>query len=283
MTDRFTIENEQCAVEISRQAGEVSQYLDKENKIDYCWCGNPGFWANRNPVLFPLLGGVENGQYEYEGHSYHIGNHGVLRYALFDFVSQSDDTVILEKTADEKTLTAYPFNFRLQVTYRLTGKKLDISYLIENKDSKPLPFEVGFHPAFNIPFTADKSFADYQLHFAAKEQMTSTNSFVTVADTDTISLSDPSLFDRSLSFFFDGFKSEYVDLTDGVHSLRVGTAGFGQLGIWHKSPSTPFICIEPWMPKLPLEQKPFFPHEKKANVLPAGSQVSFGYYFAIVK
>lgn len=283
MKERAVIENDLCQVEVAAQAGEVHHYLDKENSIDYCWSGNPGFWANRNPVLFPLLGGVENGEYTYEGQTHKIGNHGVLRHALFEITNVTDDTVTLQIAYNKTTLAAYPFKFRLQVAYTLKGKQLNISYILYNEDDKDLPFEFGFHPAFNIPFTADKQFSDYQLIFEQSENLVSSNGFVKVDHTKTINLSDPSLFDRSLSFFFSDFKSNYIDLTDGNHTLRVGTADFEQLGIWHRSPSTPFICIEPWRPRLGLKQKPFFGPNHTANLLPAGQQVEFGYYFEITK
>jgi len=280
---RAVIANEQCQVVVSTQAGEVHHYLDKQAKIDYAWCGNPGFWANRNPVLFPILSGAPDGKYEYDGHTYRIGNHGPLRYEMFDLVECHEDRVVMEKLDNAVTQAAYPFAFRLQATYTLKGKKLALDYVLTNRDAKDMPFEFGFHPAFNCPFTADFGFVDYKIKFEQQEDIVSSNGFVAMKGSDVLDMADTSLFDRSLSFFFTGFKSRYVELTDGAHTLRVGTEGFDELGFWHKSPSTPFICIEPWRPRLALKTIDFFGPGHKAYVLPAGASVSFGYYFDITK
>ena len=70
--------------------------------------------------------------------------------------------------------------------------------------------------------------------------------------------------------------------TDGVHAIRVSTAGYQILGFWKKSPDTPFICIEPWQPVSHLKQGKTFRDDTDNNLLPPGEQFDCSYYFEIV-
>ena len=45
----------------------------------------------------------------------------------------------------------FPIEHTLELTYRLDGEGLEVSYRLINRDSEPLPYGFGLHPYWNIP------------------------------------------------------------------------------------------------------------------------------------
>ena len=280
MTIEKRIANEYVEAVISQQAAEVISFKRKDNGIEMIWCRNPEFWYNCNPILFPYTGRLKDDHYFHNGQEYSLGQHGFARRALFEFTDVKDDEVTLTLTDNEETRAVYPFHFSLSVNYRLEGYRIVISYTVENTDEAALPFELGFHPAFNCPMTPDKVYEDYRIEFEKEEDLHHENK---------PHLTTGSSFDlkdtlQSGSFFYrnNQIRSSWVQLTDGDHTLRVGTAGFSVLGFWRKTTETPFMCIEPWSPYSNLPKGPFFRDDYQYNLLPSGQQYHCSYYFEII-
>lgn len=277
------IENEFCRVIISNKGAEVHSMIDKSTGIDYIWCGNPEHWANRNPVLFPHMGSLPGKKYIYEGKEYTTGNHGIARYAMFTWVDSKDNyaELILESNDELKT-NSYPFEFALRVRYELEGKRLNIKYTIENRDTKALPFEIGMHPAFNVPMVPGKCFEDYSLVFEVEENTSaSIKDGVVKLCGNRIDFSGRP-FDKTASMFFPGLKSKYVTLTDGENSLRVCIEDTAVTGFWRPTTAAPFVCIEPWRPFNNLEKEDTFKRGNDNWLLPSGESFKYSYYFEII-
>src|SRR5262249_676246 len=49
----------------------------------------------------------------------------------------------------------WPADYELRVTYRLREHSLSIEATVINPDTKPLPWGLGYHPYFKLPFTAE--------------------------------------------------------------------------------------------------------------------------------
>ena len=277
------LENEVCKVEISDHASEVHTMIDKATGLNYIWCGDPAHWNNRNPILFPHTGSLPDKKYTLNGKEYTTGNHGFLRHAQFRWlsVSKTEAELIFEPDAALKE-TSYPFDFALKVRYVLIGKRLELHYRIENHDEKALPFEIGLHPAFNVPLLPEQSFEDYFIEFEQEEHASArvrTGSFE--LNGTKLDFKDKP-FERSKAMFFAGLKSNYVTLSDGVHGLRVGIQNTEQTGFWRPSSEAPFVCIEPWQPINALEKEDTFLRGKLNNLLPAQEVFEFSTYFEIL-
>lgn len=120
------------------------------------------------PLLAPFPNRIRNGRYAYDGHEYTLplNEHG--RNAIHGFVMDrpwnhtkgiSDEGAWIrgefQLSRDAEALVSlWPADFKLAVTYRLTGTKLHCLIEVENPDSKPLPFGFGTHPYFRFPQTA---------------------------------------------------------------------------------------------------------------------------------
>ena len=123
------------------------------------------------PVLFPIAGQLENGQYEWEGTSYTMKNHGFARNMPWEVVESgaSDDEAFLtiRLKSNEETKKSYPFDFEVVYTYRLQNGMLSIEQEYRNESDVEMPVYPGFHPYFktaekNLAYCTDaKSFLDY--------------------------------------------------------------------------------------------------------------------------
>ena len=60
----ISIENEYIKVGILEYGAELCSYIDKQNKREVIWNGDSKYWKRHSPILFPLVGKIENGQYK---------------------------------------------------------------------------------------------------------------------------------------------------------------------------------------------------------------------------
>ena len=74
--------------------------------------------------------------------------HGFLPSSEMEFVEKTEDSLALKLETSEETLKQYPFNFVLLITWKVKGSTLDITYQLENKDSRTMYFGIGGHPGF---------------------------------------------------------------------------------------------------------------------------------------
>jgi galactose mutarotase-like enzyme len=148
--DLVTIANADLRVAISPMGAEM-QSITTAGGGEWLWHGDPQFWNGRAPILFPIVGKAPDDQVEIEGQLYPMSQHGFARRSLFAVVEQREDFCRLELRASEVTRAVYPFEFVLAVSYRLEGRRVAVTAEVRNQDGRPLPFGLGFHPAFSWP------------------------------------------------------------------------------------------------------------------------------------
>ena len=103
------------------------------------------------PILFPICGNLPNNAYTHNGQSYSLKQHGFARDLPWEVVDQQTEnglslTIALE--SNEQTRAVYPFDFRVEFTYRLEDQRLIIEQRFTNASSERMPFSIGFHPYF---------------------------------------------------------------------------------------------------------------------------------------
>ena len=138
---------------------------------EYLWQGDPRFWARRAPVLFPIVGSLRDGRAESAQGPCVMGRHGIARNYEHAVVDRAADgsSVAFELRDSAETRAAYPYGFKLNMTYAITGEAtLSQTFRVTNTGDATLPFCVGGHPAFNVPVgdAVDEAFEDYVLKFA---------------------------------------------------------------------------------------------------------------------
>ena len=225
---------------------QITSFKKNSCDIEYMWQGDEAYWKGKNPVLFPIVGNTYSKDYQIDGKTYAMGNHGLVRNYLFEVKSQNEDTLVFLAKSNIETLQQYPFDWELEVTYHLVDTRLQINYVITNNSKVAMPFTFGLHPAFNCPFK-DGKFSDYCLEFEREEKpqrISLTGDYKSVDTFKKIELSYD-LFSQENTMIFTELKSDYVDLTNGKDALRVGIKDYPYLAFWCGQ-KAPFLCIEPW-------------------------------------
>ncbi len=84
--------------------------LKKDGK-NYIWDVNTDFWNKTSPILFPIVGALKNGEYQYNNKTYQLPRHGFARDLEFEIISKNEDAVTFSLKYSDETLKVYPFQF----------------------------------------------------------------------------------------------------------------------------------------------------------------------------
>lgn len=258
-----TIENAFLSVTVAERGAELLSIRTADG-TEYLWQGDPAYWPDRAPTLFPFIGRLTQNRYRCYGTEYPMGIHGFAAQSPFTLSEISSSHMTLELASSSETLAQYPFAFLLRITYRLEKNSLQVSYEIENRSERIMPFAIGGHPGFRVPLAEGEHFQDYILEFSQCCQPDR------VGFTPAVYLSGqdapyPLEEDRRIRLRHDLFDEDAIVLKNmdrqiALHSVKTGrgvTISYPQmpyLGIWHM-PNTdaPYVCIEPWT-SLPARQ-----------------------------
>lgn len=252
----YNIRNEELSVDIHTAGASLWSIKDKEG-TEYLWQGDPKYWTDRAPNLFPYIARMTDKTYTLFGETYHMNIHGFIKTSELSVSEQGGEYLTMELRDNEETRAQYPYRFRYAVTYHLNGKALEIMYQVTNEDEKDMYFGIGGHPGFRVPLEEGLTFEDYALTFSessqAKRVAFSPDCFVTgegevypLKDGRSIPLRHE-LFDDDAIVLHGMPKTVELSSPKGKKGVRVSYPRMNYLGAWHK-PKTdaPYVCIEPW-------------------------------------
>lgn len=251
----ITIENEKLRVQISPKGAELQSVQRKDHQLEYLWSGDPAFWGKKSPILFPIVGGLKNNQYRFNGQAYELGRHGFARDREFAAAGQSGHAATFTLSSDADTLSRYPFPFRLAVDYSVEADALTVRYTVENTGDSPMFFSIGAHPAFRVPLAEGTAFNDYALHFNATENagLWPLSPEGTIQDAPVAFFSNTQELPLQKELFykdalvFKHLASNAISIRSGKtpRGIEVRFPGFPYMGIW-SAKDADFVCIEPW-------------------------------------
>lgn len=150
---------------------ELKSLKSVPDNREYMWHGDPAYWGRTSPVLFPIVGGLKDGQYRVDGTSYSMGQHGFARDRGFQLKSQVASEIWFSLSSDEETLKKYPYPFQLEIGYELTGRTVTVKWRVTNQGETPVWFSIGGHPGFLCPIDPGTDQTQYRLSFDAKEKI----------------------------------------------------------------------------------------------------------------
>lgn len=253
----YTLTHGHLSAKVKSHGAELVSF--KSGDWEYIWQGDPAYWAGQNPNLFPNIGAVKPYGIHFDGVAYPLVRHGFARHSEFALVEKGEDFVVLELQENETTLEQYPFSFSLRIRHQLSDKGFYTRYEVTNPDTKPLPFCVGGHPAFNCPMNSGEAFSDYVLKFDCVEdawaRLPLPGGFISdehrehvLQGSDSITL-DHAVHDRVDTLIFEGLRSKAVSLLGpDSHGLRMDFADFPMIAFWTApGKAAPYICLEPWL------------------------------------
>lgn len=249
------LENDHLMAIIKTKGAELQSLISKKTGIEYMWVGDPAFWGKHSPVLFPIVGGLKEDTYYYNGKAYQLPRHGFARDQEFELTQISDTEILFTLHHNEASLAVYPFEFTLQLRYTLHQNQLSCSYEVYNPGKDILLFSVGAHPAFAVPMINDlEDYKSYYLQFNVAETLhrwklynglIAEHAELLPTENGRLQL-EPELFYED-AIVLKGLQSNRIIIGCDTHPHRLNFNfnGFDFFGIW-AAKDAPFVCLEPW-------------------------------------
>ncbi len=255
MTDNLvTLASDHLTATINPLGAELWSLADADGRA-LMTDADPAFWTGHAPLLFPIVGRLREDRYRLDGDSYTLPQHGFARKRDFALVESDGASALFRLDADWMTMEHYPFEFRLDMAFALTGATLAMTATVENRDDVPMPFSLGYHPAFAWPLPYGGAIEDHRIVFEwpepapvrqvgdepgliAPQSVASPVVGDTLAPTHAMFAGDALIWDdlqsRSLLWGVPGQPRLKIDFPDTPW-----------LGLWQK-PGAHYLCVEPW-------------------------------------
>jgi galactose mutarotase-like enzyme len=193
------------------------------------------------PILFPICGQLANGQYQLNGTTYQLRNHGLARNNPWSvkstYTDENSASITLSLSSNTEMEKSFPFAFELVFTYLLKGDKLYINQEYHNHSDVEMPFYAGFHPYFN---TSQKT----------RSYETDATKYIDYNDMQTKTFTGKLNLDPMVesAILLDAKRPEIAfvlpELQTKVH-MEYGDE-FKYVVLWSVH-NKDFVCVEPWM------------------------------------
>lgn len=257
----YHIENEYLHV-CAASAGAELMSIKAVDGVEYLWQGDPRYWSDRAPNIFPYVARLTRGCYTYQGTTYHMPIHGFAPTAEFAVAEAKSDSVTFTLESCPEFYEMYPFEFRFSIRYYLEARTLHVELKVENLDKKAMYFGLGGHPGINVPLEEGLVFEDYFLEFSPCEPRRvefTPACFITGRD-EPFALEDGKYHLRHDMFDDDaivlkGVPGQVTLRSDkGTRAVALIAPDLPVYGFWHwPRTDAPYICLEPWS-SLPSRQ-----------------------------
>lgn len=252
----YTLQNDILKIAVAEHGAELKALTELADGTEYLFDGDPTWWKYSSPILFPIVGKLVNNKYRVDGVEYTLPGHGFGRTSDFWLVDASSNSITFALESNAATLAIYPYRFRLEISYELTGKEVKFIWKVINVDNKPIYFSIGAHPAIRCPISYRENFDDCYLKFNREEK----SSRIALLPSGPLSHEriptlDGTELDLNYELFkgdalvFDDLKSDEITVCSrkSKKTLTVRAKDFPYWGIWTPDRGgAPFICIEPW-------------------------------------
>jgi galactose mutarotase-like enzyme len=248
--DRHSIASGDLTATILAAGAELCSLIGADG-TEYLWQAGP-VWPRHAPVLFPIVGRLKDDTLRHQGRSYRLTQHGFARDRVFTWIERTPTRAHLALMDDEQTRAMFPFGFRLELIYDISGASLTQTFRVGNTGDEMLPASFGAHPAFAWPLRAGVAKEAHTVVFGAPEPapLRRLSGGLMLPDPVPSPIEGDTLHPR-----VDLFAQDALIWDQPVsRSVRYGAPGgpavtvawvdMPQLGIWTKPGD--FLCIEPW-------------------------------------
>jgi galactose mutarotase-like enzyme len=250
------LKNEQLSIIVSEKGAELQSIKDANGK-EYLWQGDPQYWNRRSPILFPLVCSVNNDTYRVDGKEYHLPRHGFARDTDFTLIYQSDRKVTFALESSEETKKVYPYDFMLSVSYVLDENKIGVIWHVHNTDTREIHFQIGGHPAFNVPDMKPGEDQQGRIHMDNTDPMDALHSYLDGShEMDEVPFIEAE--DGVMEFSNNTWRNDSIK----IHKCQLHRAELlnkackAEVTVEFRTPvvafwspygkQAPFVCIEPW-------------------------------------
>lgn len=253
MGETITITSGSLTATIAHHGAELQSLKDSEGR-EYMSSGDPTYWSGRAPLLFPIVGRLNEDRLRIGDANYTMLKHGFARKSDFRVIDQSENAVRFRLSDSTETRAQYPFAFELDAHFRIEGTTLQMTVTVRNMGVTNLPFSFGYHPAFAWPLPGGRARGDHHIRFEADEPaalcrltpdgLILPNLVPTPVRGNQLMLAD-ALFEQDALIWKCLASRRLCYGATGYTSLDIAFPDTEWLGIWTK-PGAGFVCIEPW-------------------------------------
>ena len=247
-----TIRNQSISISVAANGAELRSLRRNADMHEWMWQANAEFWPRTAPVLFPIVGKLNENIYRSGSDFFPMAQHGFARDMEFNLIDSGDDFLLYRLDSNEQTLRIYPFHFSLEIEYRLIDSSLEVLYRVFNQGKQDMYFSIGAHPGFSLEGWPSKK---YFLEFEKEEKLSTMglqDGLIATGEGMNLELKNRRIEITKDLFLKDALVFKNLQSTSlGIfqegssQGLRLNFSGFPYLGIWSK-PGAPFVCIEPW-------------------------------------
>ena len=249
------LKNEQLSIVVAEVGAELQSIKDANGK-EYLWQADPNFWPRHSPILFPIVCSVNNDTYRVDGKEYHLPRHGFARDTEFKLIAHSERKVTFALQSSEETKKVYPYDFTLSISYVLDGNKIGVIWHVHNTDTQEIHFQIGGHPAFNVP---DMKAGENQYGRIRLDNEESLDGLKSYIDGSHEMIEVPVEAEQGVIEFTDNtWRNDSVKIHKSqVHRAELlGSDGEPEVTVDFRTPviafwspyqkNAHFVCIEPW-------------------------------------
>ncbi len=253
MAERVSITSGALSAEIAHHGAELQSLKDADGR-ELMSDGDPAYWRGRAPLLFPIVGRLNEDTLRLDGANYAMEKHGFARRSLFALVDQGDAHARFRLTDSSETRAMYPFAFALDAEFRLEGATLHMTVTVRNTGDVMLPASFGYHPAFAWPLPYGGGRGEHRICFENDEPaalcaitvdgLIDEKTVPTPVVGNAFKLTD-ALFENNALVWKELASRRLTYGAPGCPSLDIVFPDTAWLGIWTK-PGAGFVCVEPW-------------------------------------
>lgn len=252
----YCLSNQLLSIRVNSKGAQLLSLFSKGNRKEYLWQGDPVYWGDRAPILFPACSRIAGNRIFVNDQEYFLPTQGFAKNLEFDLLDHSANHITLQLSSNEYTLSMFPYAFRLQVCFSLERDVVHEVFTVINDSEQDMSFSLGSHPGFFCPIDLHEKTDDYILEFDREQNI----SRIETQDVTKLLLHEqkPFIVGKELplsdSFFADGPK-----LLAGLHAdwirlrskrsgqyVEMGIRNFPFMALWGLNQRMTFICLEPW-------------------------------------
>lgn len=244
---------------VDRRGAELKSWIT-EDGIERLWQGDPAYWEETAPWLFPFVGRLHEKRYTFGGKSYPMDIHGIIRTMDFTVLELLEESILLELSSSPESREVYPFDFYLRVRFTLSNHGYASEVSVFHSSESPqaeMIFALGGHPGFNLDYPLET----YKLELPQVDQgevryaIFSENGLLESleelpedvwlsSDVPTLDLGRWDFEANDLFLIHPGDRTNLI-CTECQTELTMETDGYEILGLW-RAPGAPYLCLEPW-------------------------------------
>lgn len=244
------IGNEHLSVEVAPLGSEMQSITTSDGQ-SWLWNGDAAFWNGRSPVLFPIVGKAPDDHLSIDGTRYPMGQHGFARRSQFELVDSGADFCRFELRSGQASHSIFPFAFVLALEHRVEGRGVTVTAEVTNTDHRPMPFGIGFHPAFVWPLPGcDGLEHSVTLDNGGEPALVRLSGGLVKPEPQPSPFEagrlvlEPELFAADAMLFPEGAGAG-LSYAAGERAIRFTWENLPNFALWSK-PGAPFVCLEPW-------------------------------------